>query len=326
MREVYPHEYFRLDFDEMIQEAKRQDEMLAANRGELALAQSFHDYFAIEVVPRILANDWVFDAASRFASEYALDCFQYLKLSRVPYELQENLVALKGRIEDFVVHAAVAGNISVPDFELPKASDFLQWIPLDRIPPGMRGQAKKLEKEAQEHEDLQLRATLKGITECYITVLPRILYVVRCALKVEKGLSPSPGDSEISDVSEDLSWYEAHIDTQHPLFPILGSDLRDFYRIVRNVGSHPTGIRWLPNTNQVVLKDKRDTVTESVHVFQQKYRYLVVYFCDYGMRAILAAFCERDRGSLANWLAEEYHKTFPDRWQRYKEIGTIRLY
>ncbi len=78
MRKVLPHEFFRIDFDAMLEAAKRQEEIDPSNKGEYAIAQGMHTYFDNKVLPLIISDDWIFGAALRFASEFAIDCLQYL--------------------------------------------------------------------------------------------------------------------------------------------------------------------------------------------------------------------------------------------------------
>ena len=127
MRTVLPHEFFRLDFDQMLEEGKRQEKIHTANRGEYALVQSMHGYFNNEVLPLILSNDWVFEASSKFASDYAIDCFYFLKLSgQEAYNTQKNLLNTNKRVIDFLDRAHHAGAApSAGTVYLSKASDFL---------------------------------------------------------------------------------------------------------------------------------------------------------------------------------------------------------
>jgi hypothetical protein len=98
---------------------------------------------------------------------------------------------------------------------------------------------------------------------------------------------------------------------RHDLYPALGY-LASFYNVARNVGSHHRGLAWEPATNEVVLPDRKKTLRLHVHEFQQRYRYLAVYLCDYGMRGILSAFCKREQGSVSEMLLSEYEKIFRD--------------
>ena len=81
MQKVKPHEFFRLDFDQIVKEGKRQEETSMANVGEYALVKRMHEFFSSSVLPLIVTDDWVFDSAHSFATEYALDCIRLLRLT-----------------------------------------------------------------------------------------------------------------------------------------------------------------------------------------------------------------------------------------------------
>lgn len=57
MKTVWPHEFFHLDFDQMLEEGKRQEEISPVNKGEHSLVRNMHAYFDSEVLPLILSND-----------------------------------------------------------------------------------------------------------------------------------------------------------------------------------------------------------------------------------------------------------------------------
>ena len=114
MRRVWPHEFFRIDFDQMLEEGKRQERINVANKGEYAIVQNMHTYFDSEVLPLILSNDWVFEAAKRFASDYAIGCFQYLRLGgREAYETQKGLLEINERVVNFLAQAQLDGRASI---------------------------------------------------------------------------------------------------------------------------------------------------------------------------------------------------------------------
>jgi hypothetical protein len=325
MKRVWPHEFFRLDFDQMLEEGRRQEEIHIANKGEYSLVRDMHTYFDNDVLPLILADDWVFDAASKFVSDYAIDCFLLLKLSgQEAYNTQKNLLELNEKVVDFLARAYHAGAAPLADrIDLPKASDFLDLVEVDKLPSEMRLEAIALHEEAKDHEVLQLRVTLRGIREGYETSLPRIMYVVRRAIKVKLGLPPKPSDDELRGISEYVGWYAARVSGHHPLYPVLGK-LHSFYKVARNVGSHHRGLEWRPKSNQVVLADRNTVLTMPLYEFQQKYRH-IMYLCELGLRGILSAFCEREQGAVSNSLVKEYVKTFPEDFPE-GEPGTLRLY
>lgn len=325
MRTVPPHEFFRLDFDAMLHEGERQEQIHPANVGEQSLVQAMHAYFRDQVLPLIADDDWVYEAASTFASDYAVDCFHSLELTgKEIYDTQKKLLDLNERVVDLLARARLKGAAPLAgEVDLPKASDFIDLVNLDQLPSDMHSEALDLVEEVKYHEILQLRVTLRGIREEYATNLPRIVFVVRRAMKVNLGQRPKSSDDQLRDISEYLNWYDDHVATDHPLYPVLG-ELRDFYKVARNVASHPQALEWNPDTNTVALSDDNTTVSMPVHEFQRKFRY-ITYVCELGLRGILSAFCEREQGRVANSLVKEYVKTFPDDFPP-GEIGTVSFY
>ena len=325
MLRVWPHELFRIDFDQILEQGKRQEEIHLANRGEFSLVQNMHAYFRDEVMPLVFHDDWVCEAASQFALEYAMDCFHFLRLSgQEVYSAQKDMLELKEKIVAFLARAYEAGAVpQAGTIDLPKVSDFLALIEPGKLPSDMRSESMRLHGEAVEREILSLKVTLRGIRGSYETLLPRVMYVVRRAIKVTLGLPPRPSDNELSGISSYISWYTARVVSDHPLYPVLG-ELRGFYRVARNVGSHHRGLEWRPETNEVLLSDNTTVLRMPSHEFQQKFRHLV-YLCDLGLRGILSAFCQWEQGAAANRLVSEYVKSFPEDFPE-GQLGAVRCY
>lgn len=313
MRRVLPHEFFRVDFDAMLEGAKRQEEIDPTNKGEYAVAQNMHTYFDSKILPLIVSNDWVFEAASRFASEFAIDCLQYLRLGNSEvYNTQKSLLEIKARVKGFVLRAHKAGVLRATEtISLIKASDFYDMMDHSRLNRRMRGEAATLYEQAQDQELILLKVTLRAIRDIYETVLPRVMYVVRRAIKMDLGLTPKKSDEKLMGISESVNFYNHYIDSHHPLCPVLGK-LYDFYRVARNAGNHHLGLKWESEKNGVVLQDlNAPPLRVPLHEFQQRYRYLV-YLNEFGVRGILSAFSERERGTVSYNLAKEYVKIFPE--------------
>ena len=312
-RTILPHQFFRIDFDMMLGQANEQEEKDPVNKGEYAIVQSMHRYFCENVLPAIIRDDWVYDAASRFASEYAIECFRYLRLGADQiYQRQVRLLEIKEQVLDFIARVKAAGCM-IPlsgSTRLSHLSDFLSVIDVGKLPDEMRREATSLREDAQDLEPLLLDATLDALRATYERLLPRIMYVVRRTIKTNQGLRRKKSDQDLIAISECLSWYDAHVSNTHPLYPVLGN-LQPFYKVARNVGSHHRGLEWDENNDQIILRDKTTTLTMPLYEFQQKYRHMV-YLCELGTRGILSAFCEREQGSVSNWLVKEYEKTFPD--------------
>ncbi|MGD8753279.1 MAG: hypothetical protein PVG14_17730 [Anaerolineales bacterium] len=309
---VYPHGLFRTDFEKIIKDAERQERIHPANTGEKKLVLGMRSFFDWHVIRLVKEDDWVYEAALEFAQYYAMDCFRYLKLGgRGIYTIQKRLHELNEQITDIITKAAKAGAIPVEgQINLTKGSDFLSLINLDKLDEDMIREVEELHEKTLEQEDLQLWITLHAIRDSYETTLPRIMFVIRRVIKIMKGLEPELSDNNLTGISEYLDWYESHIDSSHLLFPVIGK-LRSFYKVARNVASHHKGMTWDEKDNLVILDDQSIRITLPVHEFQQRYRYLV-YLCELGLRGILAAFCERERGEISDNLVREYAKTFPE--------------
>ncbi len=157
----------------------------------------------------------------------------------------------------------------------------------------------------------------------YETSLPRIMFVVKRAIKVLNGIQSQPSDNELHGISGDITWYSKYIGKGHPIFPIFGH-LQSFYKIARNVGNHHKGFTLEPNTNLITLSDTKDKAKISATLFLQKHRHLT-HFCDLGLRGILSAFCKNEQGGISNRLVNEYAKIFPPDWTG-GEKGIVDLY
>jgi hypothetical protein len=203
---------------------------------------------------------------------------------------------------------------------LMKLSDFLSFIDFDELKRQNQIEATDLFQRAADHERLQLTVTLRNIRDSYEMGLPRVMFVVRRAMQVKHGGRTKRGDDDLMQPSNSINWFRSNANNKHPFYPILGhQQLIDFYRVARNVASHHVGLKWEPKTHQVILEDREATLLVHIREFQQRYRY-VVYLCDYGLRAILSAFCERERGAASDDILDEYNKTFPENFPFDEEV------
>jgi hypothetical protein len=304
---VFPHQAFRLDFDQIIMEGKRQEEIHSANKGEYAVVMGMHKCFSLNILPCILQNDWVYEAAKTFATEHVDSCLRFLRLGgQEVYRTQQELHDINGRVVEFLTqayHKGFAPSAGIVD--LAKASDFIDLIEIGRLDPEKRAEALALQKEAKEHEDLQLAVTLRAIRDSYETNIPRIMFVVRRAMKAEMGSREKESDDKLLAPPNYIDWYINNVDDGHPFYPVLGEGQK-FYKIARNVGSHHIGLEWQPGTNTVMLRDRDTTLSIHVHRFQQWFRYLT-HFSDLAVRG-------REWGPISYDLAQQYDKTFPPGW------------
>jgi hypothetical protein len=325
MQKVKPHEFFRLDFDQIVEEGKHQEEILRTNIGEHTLVRRMHEFFSNSVLPLIVTDDWVFESAHRFATEYVLDCIRLLRLTGVEvYQSQQKLALLKNEVTDLVARAKLAGYVdSFGSADLEKVSDFKKLLVIDRMPADWVAKVDALYDRAIDHEEIHVTVALRSIRDLYEIELPRVMYVVKRAIKVANSVPKKSLDDKLTGISEDITWYSKYIPIGHALHPVFGN-LKGFYKIARNVGNHHKGFKWEPARNMVILEDKSDRIEVNVTEFLQKHRHLV-HLCELGVRGILTGFCERERGNISNNLVIEYIKIFPPDWAG-GEKGVVQFY
>lgn len=325
MKEYLPHEIFISDFDELLEEAKRQENIDIHNRGEYAIAESIHTYFIHEVMPLVRQNDWVFESALKLATDHIDAYFMDLLLTgKQTYDNQKNLHILKKDVSTFVKKHA-SRELSGETVDLTKMSDFITVIELEKLNRRVREKAINLQERVKDHEEMQLNIILRSIRNLYEMGFPRIMYVLRRVMKVRQGLRPKDSDNTLLQPADYLAWYKDHSNVQHPFHAILGNTrITDFYKAARNVASHQQGLIWQPENDTVVLPDRRKTIKTHMRDFHQRYRYLI-YLSDYGLRGIFSAFCEREHGEISDRLLEKYEKTFPIDFP-VGETGKIKYY
>jgi len=303
------------------------EELLKENIGEFNIVKNIHEYFAEVVIPLIYSNDWVYEAATRFATKYALDC---IDLDRIYAEeistAQTKLLELKDEVISIIEDAKENGYVKyfTGKRELNKTSDFTGLLDVSKMTNEWKLKAQSLYDRVVDREKLHILTGLRAITDAYETNLPRIMFVVKRVIKVKNQIPPSESDNLLRGTSEDISWYERYITKEHPLFPVLGN-LSNFYKIARNVGNHHEGFEWIPERNIVELEDNNDRIEITSSEFIQKMRYLTIYVCDLGLRGILSGFSKREHGEISNKLVKEYIKIFPDNWDK-GEIGKVQFY
>jgi hypothetical protein len=320
MKTLQPHELFHSAFDYILEEGKRQEEIHQANKGEYSIVQNMHTYFETEVIPLIIQNDWVYEAALKFAKEYALECFHYLQLGgQEVLNAQRRLIKTNENVTDFLAHAHLIGVAPLAlTTDLVKASDFLSLLKIDKLSKKMKEDAQRLHEEAKDQEALQLNVTLRAIRDNYEITLPRVMYVVRRAIKIKLGQPAKSSDNELTGISQNIDWYTSRITASYSLEPVFGN-LHQFYKVARNVGSHHNREKWDPENNEITLDDNAKILKISVYEFQQRYRHLA-HLCELGLRGILSDFCERERGKLSNNLVMEYLKIFSKDFPNTEEV------
>jgi hypothetical protein len=314
MIEIWPHEQLRLDFDQMIAEAERQEGLSSVNRGEAKIARQIYDYFDTIVIPLIIRDEWIYNAAEQYATHLVFADFRAIRLpGKTTLEWQKRLHEIDEQVTDFLARMIVEGKaLELGNEGLPKASDFMSVLQMERLDAEEQATAQALAKRAEDQEIMQLTVTLQGVRDRYEMGLPRVMFVVRRVMKRGLGISPSDSDKRLLKPSDYIDWFVKHADSSHPLWPIIGiNEKREFYRAARNVAAHHEDLAWDGSHNVVGLKDRTRELQIPVHTFQQYYRHLL-YLSEYGMRALLAAFCQVEQGPNAQWVFDEYEKTFPE--------------
>ena len=129
---VNPEGMFRLDFDAILDGARRQETIQPSNKGEYAIASTAHFFFDSHVLRLIRKNEWVFESARVFAEEYSNDCFRYLRTASVEiYRVQKKLKSINDRVKALVDRIAEEGAIKTTGtLNLVKASDFYEVVEL----------------------------------------------------------------------------------------------------------------------------------------------------------------------------------------------------
>ncbi len=314
-----PHEFFRIEFDTLLEEGRRQERIDPENAGEAQEIESLHKYLDKEVLPLVTSHDWVFEAADRLAREWIQHVFDQEFLTGAQcYSMQTALHKLKEEVIGFVARASARGwtkKSADSGLRLKKASDFYYLLDVRRINDrAAMAEAQRLRSTTESHERRQVRLIMTALRDLYAKVFPQVMFVVKRAMKVNANLPPSEGDNKLRDVSEDLCWYDSRVGPGSALY-LLTKDLRNKYRVVRNASSHPGQFAWLPHTNIVrFLESKMKQWTEfDVDEYHRLYRRLVL-FCDMGIRGILSAYCQREHGDFSCQLVGQWVETFPDRY------------
>ena len=304
---IYPHQMFQADFLVMFREVQRQEEIAPLHTDDAETGKEIFFFFAESVLPLILSDDWVYEAARRFAAEYADEYFVMLRLLTSVRENQERLAILRQSVRQFI-ETVIASGYAPNSVNLTKLSDFKKIIDLNSLPVNMKLKANLLYDETLDLEHLYVNVVSQAIQAMYEKALPRMFYVVRRALKVKMELEPSIDDKALQDTSRYLNWCYQHLPEPHVLQKALVKH-RNFYRIVRNVDSHKNGPKWRSEANSVYLPDKKEQITVDITEYSKRYRYLM-YFCEVGARGILAAFCDRERGAISNGVMHGYIKIY----------------
>ncbi len=121
-------------------------------------------------------------------------------------------------------------------------------------------------------------------------------------------LKSTAADDDLLDTHQYLDWCSRHLAAQDVLSKSL-VEYRKFYKIVRNVDSHVTGLKWIPESDSVYLPDREEQLTVSITDFSKRYRYLM-YFCEIGSKGILGIFCDCEKGNISNSVKNRYMKMY----------------
>lgn len=298
---------FQADFLNMFKEVQRQEEIGPFHSDDTEIGKGIFFFFAEDVLPFIRTNQWVYDSAKRFATELADEYFTMLRLLGSVKENQDRLTIIRKEVQGFIKEAISLG-LASDSVNLTKPSDFVKVVTLDKLSANMKQKAKQLHNEATDLEQLYVNVASQAMQALYERGLPRIFYVAKRALKVQMNSKRTPADEDLLEAHQCLDWCSQKLALQHILSKSLVK-YRNFYKIVRNVDSHITGPKWLPELNSVYLPDREEKPTVSITDFSKRYRYLM-YFCEIGSKGILSIFCDCEKGSISNSVKDRYMKMY----------------
>jgi len=313
---IYPHEFFRIEFDELLREGPRQESMLSANAGEAGEIQALHAFWDKRVLPLILTDDQVFAAAKVFVETWSTNCFdEYEMVGSACLEAQSKLHTLQEEVIETIAQASLRGwlkrGFHPESVDLKKASDFYTGLALRRInSPSFQTHARGLFEQAKKVERQRIGLIMKLVPELYAQVLPHVLIVVRRALESQQRLPL--GANVPVDLSDDLSWWESRASAE-PGLDLFVNRLRDTYKVMRNAWDHPNQWEWCPKRNTVRLREgvRKLWIEIGSDRLHRLYRRLDM-FADLGIRGILSAYCERTHDPSTLGLVEASSETFPD--------------
>ena len=106
---IYPHQMFQADFLVMFREVQRQEEIAPLHTDDAETGKEIFFFFVESVLPLILSDDWVYEAARRFAAEYADEYFVMLRLLTSVRENQERLAILRQSVRQFIETVIASG-------------------------------------------------------------------------------------------------------------------------------------------------------------------------------------------------------------------------
>ena len=304
---MYPHTMFEQDFFEMYKEVQRQEKLDPKYKNESKMGTDIFYLFGEDVLPNIKNDDWVYESAKVFAKDYAEEYFTTLRLMNSVDNIQKRLTKMRSEIKELVREAMKSGLIS-GSVKLVKPSDFTKIVDIDELPGNLPQKAANLYNDALDLENMYVHTGSQATQALYEKGLPRIFFVVKRALKRQFGFAKTSGDNQLQEPHQYINWCKQHLDNQHILSRFLVSN-REYYKIVRNVDSHYSGPKWLPESNQIYLPDKDNQMTVHIDKFSQLYRYLM-YFCEIGCRGILAIFSKIEQGSISNHIKNEYIRMY----------------
>jgi hypothetical protein len=298
---------FQADFLSMFQEVQRQEKIGPSHSDDAEIGKEIFFFFGEDILPLIRSNEWVYEGARRFATEYADEYFTTLRLLGAVEENQNRLTEIRKESQEFIKEAISLG-LAPDNVSLIKPSDFMKVIIFDKLTVDMKQRVKKLFDETVDLERMYVNVASQAIQALYERGFPRIFYVVKRALKIQLSVKPSTADDNLLDAHQYLDWCSHNLDAQHILSKSL-VEYRKFYKIVRNVDSHVTGLKWLPESDTVYLPDREEQLTVGITDFSKRYRYLM-YFCEIGLRGILSVFCDCEKGAISNNVKDRYMKMY----------------
>jgi len=86
----------------MFKEVQRQEEIGPFHSDDAEIGKEIFFFFAEDIPPFIRSNEWVYEAAKRFAVEYADQYFTTLRLLRSVEENQNRLTILREDVQELI--------------------------------------------------------------------------------------------------------------------------------------------------------------------------------------------------------------------------------
>lgn len=301
---IFPHEQMEEDFKMILIGAQRQENL--GNIGELDISKGITDYFELKLKPLYLSNQNFQNLVNQFIESNLESILTNLSLQgKEVSSLQERLQRTHSEMIRLIKDHNYFGKKSIL---INKLSDFKDIVCLVKSDTDSYREAKKLLEEGMDIQRNYLITIIRAIATIYAKALPFILRVIKNLEAIKENPTNPRKYLNESDISQDLSWIESKIASDHELFPILGI-IRTYYKVIRNNNNHPGSIYLDEERDVVLVKDDSGTIETDINEFSRKYRQLT-YLTDTFTRGLLYLYCKSNQNENANRLFRIYNHQF----------------